>query len=43
VRGCLDAGVDQVVLLNAGADPDGFINFFGELADALRVQVRVIR
>jgi hypothetical protein len=42
VRRYLGAGVDQVVPLNAGPDPDGFIDLFGrELADALRARVRV--
>jgi G6PDH family F420-dependent oxidoreductase len=36
VRKYVDAGYDHIVLLNAGPDPDGFIDFFDkELRDAL--------
>lgn len=36
-REYVDAGFDHLVLMNAGPDPDGFLEFFGEqLADRLR-------
>ncbi|WP_214406846.1 TIGR03557 family F420-dependent LLM class oxidoreductase [Pseudonocardia lacus] len=35
----VDAGFDRIVLMNAGPDPDGFIEFFRtELADRLRAR-----
>ncbi|MGW4462584.1 TIGR03557 family F420-dependent LLM class oxidoreductase [Micromonospora sp. NPDC004704] len=37
VQGYLDAGYDRLVLLNAGPDPDGFLDFFErDLADRIR-------
>ncbi|CAM3150278.1 TIGR03557 family F420-dependent LLM class oxidoreductase [Stackebrandtia soli] len=37
VQDYVDAGYDQIVLMNAGPDPDGFFDFFtNELADAIR-------
>jgi hypothetical protein len=36
VRTYTDAGFDHIVLMNAGPDPDGFIDFFAkELRDRL--------
>jgi len=37
VRPYLDAGFDHIVLMNAGPDPDAFLDFFaGSLRDRLR-------
>jgi hypothetical protein len=37
VQPFVDAGFDHVVLMNAGPDPDGFLDFFvRELAEPLR-------
>jgi len=37
IQSYLDAGFDTIVLLNAGPDPDGFMEFFAtELADKVR-------
>ena len=37
IQSYVDAGFDTIVLLNAGPDPDGFMEFFAtELADKVR-------
>jgi hypothetical protein len=36
-----DAGFDHLVMMNAGPDPDGFLDFFArELAEPLRKLIR---
>ncbi len=37
IRQYVDAGFDRIVLMNAGPDPDGFLDFFrDDLADRVR-------